>query len=57
MSASKTPWQSCDGHRPDTNIRMDQPNAPSRDRLGESDKKEGSILGRLLKGHRSKPKS
>lgn len=57
MSASKTPWQSCDGHRPDTNIRMDHPNAPSRDRLIETDKKEGSLFSRLLKGHRPKPKS
>lgn len=56
MPASKTPWQSCDGHRPDTGLNLNNTKVPQRDRPNEAEKKSGSLLSRLLKGHISKDK-
>ena len=56
MPASKTPWQSCDGHRPDAGLNFNNTKAPQRDRLNEAEKKSGSFLSRLLKGQLSKTK-
>lgn len=56
MPASKAPWQSCDGHRPDAGLNFDKPKASVREQSNEPDKKSGSFLSRLLKGRISKPK-